>query len=76
MGTMVFRKGRVAVHGELRGQKQFAFKPPLVAPAIAQLHRVMALGHIEEGAKGKEDSPRALESQIRGSHQCRHVAPL
>jgi hypothetical protein len=55
--TMVFRKGRVAVHGELWGQKKFAFKPPLVAPTIVQLHRVMALGHIEEGARGKEASP-------------------
>jgi hypothetical protein len=49
--TMVFGKGRVAVHGELRGQKRFSFKPPLVAPAIAQLCRVMALGHIEDGAR-------------------------
>jgi hypothetical protein len=40
----------VAVHGELWGQKQSAFKPPLVVPAIAQLHRFMALGHIEDGA--------------------------
>jgi hypothetical protein len=48
--TVVFGKGRVAVHGELRGQKWFSFKPPLVAPAIVQFHRVMALGHIEDGA--------------------------
>jgi hypothetical protein len=40
----------VAVHGELRGQKRFAFRPPLVVPAIMQLRRVMALGHIEDGA--------------------------
>jgi hypothetical protein len=50
IGTMVFAKGRVAIHGELWGQKKFAFKPPLVTPAIAQLHRVMTLGHIEYGA--------------------------
>jgi hypothetical protein len=48
--TVVFRKGHVAVHGELWGQKWFSFRPPLVAPAIMQLHRVMALGHIEYGA--------------------------
>jgi hypothetical protein len=47
---MVFRKGRVAVHGELRGQKRFSFRPPLVALTIMQLHRVMNLGHIEDGA--------------------------
>jgi hypothetical protein len=46
---MVFGKGHVVVHGELWGQKWFYFKPPLVAPAIVQLHRVMALGHIEYG---------------------------
>jgi hypothetical protein len=44
--AMVFRKGHVAVHGELRGQKWFSFIPPLVAPAITQLHRVMALGPV------------------------------
>jgi hypothetical protein len=48
--TVVFRKGRVAVHGELRGKKWFSFKPPLVVPTITQLHRFMELGHIEEGA--------------------------
>jgi hypothetical protein len=50
IGTVVFRKGRVTVHGELRGQKRFAFRPSLVEPTITQLHRVMALGHIEDGA--------------------------
>jgi len=55
--TVVFRKGCVAVHGELRGKNRFDFKPPLVVPAIAQLHRVMALGHIEEGAREHELSP-------------------
>jgi hypothetical protein len=40
---------RVAVHGELCGQKRFSFKPPLVAPPITQLRRVMSLGHIEDG---------------------------
>ena len=49
IGTVVFRKGRVAVHGELWGEKRFALRPPLVAPAIARLRRVMALGHIEDG---------------------------
>ena len=38
------------VHGELWGQKRFSFKPPLVMPTIAKSRRVMALGHIEEGA--------------------------
>jgi hypothetical protein len=47
---VVFGKGRVAVHGELRAQKWFDFKPPLVGPTIVQLRRVMALGHIEDGA--------------------------
>jgi hypothetical protein len=41
----------VAIHGELWGQKQSAFRTPLVAPTITQLRRVMALGHIEDGAK-------------------------
>jgi hypothetical protein len=40
----------VVVHGELWGIKRFSFRPPLVAPTIAQLCRVMALGHIEDGA--------------------------
>jgi hypothetical protein len=48
--TVVFRKGCVVVHGELWGQKRFSFRPPLVVPTIVQLHRVMALGHIEYGA--------------------------
>jgi hypothetical protein len=49
METMVFGKGRMAVHGQLQGQNWFAFKPPLVTPAIMKLHRVMSLGHIEDG---------------------------
>jgi hypothetical protein len=74
--TTVLRRGRVVVHGQLRGKKWFSFKPPLVVPAIALLRRVMALGHIEEGARGRGASPRAQKSQICGSHQYRHVAPL
>ena len=54
---MVFRKGRMAVHGELRGQNKFDFKPPLAVPAIMQLRRVMALGHIEEGVGEHELAP-------------------
>jgi hypothetical protein len=42
-----FGKGHVVIHGELWGQKWFSFKPPLVMPAIMQLHRVIDLGHIE-----------------------------
>jgi hypothetical protein len=50
IGTVVFRKGRMIVHGELWGQKRFAFIPPLVVLTIMQLRRVMAPGHIEYGA--------------------------
>jgi hypothetical protein len=72
IGTMVFGKGSVAVHGELRGQKQFAFRPPLVAPTIAQLRRVMALGHIEDGAmerscaKGRKHPYLVTEEDMLG----------
>jgi hypothetical protein len=48
----------VAVHGELWGQKWFSFKPPLVMPAIMQLCRVTALGHIEEGVGKQELAPK------------------
>jgi hypothetical protein len=69
---MVFRKGCVAVHGELRGQKWFSFRPPLVAPTITQLHRVMALGHIEYGAmerscaKGRKHPYLVTEEYLLG----------
>jgi hypothetical protein len=70
--TVVFRKGRVAVHGELRGQKKFPFIPPLVAPAIMQLRRVMALGHIEDGvmerscAKGRKHPYLVTKEDLLG----------
>jgi hypothetical protein len=70
--TVVFRKGRVAVHGELRGQKRFSFRPPLVAPTIMQLCRVMALGHIEDGAmerscaKGRKRPYLVTEEDLLG----------
>jgi hypothetical protein len=50
------------VHGELRGQKRFSFKPPLVTPTIMQLCRVMALGHIEYG-----DMERSLHQRPKAS---------
>jgi hypothetical protein len=53
----------VVVHGELGGQKNFAFKPPLVMVAIMQLHRVMALGQIEEGEGEHELSPKPWRSK-------------
>ena len=62
----------MAVQGELRGQKRFSFRPPLVAPAIAQLRRVMALGHIEDGAmerscaKGRKRSYLVIEEDLLG----------
>jgi hypothetical protein len=48
--NVVFGKGRLAIHGDLRGQKRSIFKPPLDVPAIPQLCRVTTLGHIEYGA--------------------------
>jgi hypothetical protein len=56
--TVVFRKGRVAVHGELWGQKRFSFKPPLVAPSIVQLCRGTTQGHI--GARPKSQGAHPL----------------
>jgi hypothetical protein len=70
--TVVFRKGHVVVHGELRGQKRFAFRPPLVVPTITQLHRVMDLGHIEDGvmerrcAKGQKRPYLVTEEELLG----------
>jgi hypothetical protein len=72
IGTVVFRKGCVAVHGELRRQKWFSFRLPLVVPEIAQLHRVMALGRLEDGAmerscaKGRKHSYLVTEEDILG----------
>jgi hypothetical protein len=53
IGTTVLRRGQVVAHGELWGGKQFGFKPLLVMPAITCWHKVIALGHIWEGSKGK-----------------------
>jgi hypothetical protein len=55
--NVFFRNGCMAIHGELQEQMRFYFKTPLIAPKIAQLCRVMALGHIEEGAREQEISP-------------------
>jgi hypothetical protein len=62
----------VAVHGELGGQNWFSFRPPLVAPSIMQLCRVMVLGHIEDGAmerscaKGQKRSYLVTEEELLG----------
>jgi hypothetical protein len=43
----------MVVHGKLWGKKRFTFKPPFDVPVNAHSHRVMALGHIEEGVRGR-----------------------
>jgi hypothetical protein len=53
-------------------KSRFSFRPPLVAPAITQLHRVMALGHIEDGAmerscaKGRKRPYLVTEEDLHG----------
>jgi hypothetical protein len=64
----------MAVHGELRGQKRFSFRPPLVAPTIAQLRRVMALGHIEDGAM--ERSCAKGRKHLAPHHPCTYAIRL
>jgi hypothetical protein len=68
---MVFGKGHVAIHDELRGQKQFSFRTPLVAPAIVQLYRVMALGHIEDGVM--ERSCTKGRKNLAPHHPCTYA---
>jgi hypothetical protein len=72
--TVVFGKGHMAVHGELWGQKRFSFRTPLVVPKIAQLHRVMALGHIEDGAT--ERSFAKDRKNLTPHHPCAYAIRL